>query len=584
MLYKIEKMVKNKSVIFVDFFDTIMFRQIHSHQLLHQWEKALIKKYSTLSEINLSELRKKVIKRMNMDECAISYQALLTEIYKDMKKQCDFKVGINEFINVSYKVDYCLDMATQYPNKLIIDFLYKMKKDGKKIYLLSDYYLPGKCYKHYLKPYRLEGLFDDIFCSSDYGMTKADGDLYRKIISVLDIDVENVIMIGDSKRSDVDNAIKAGILGIRYFPVIHKIKTNIRKRINYSFEKNIDRSLYNNCFKNTLFGEYALNLYYFTKKLRLEIEKTNCDTAYFLARGGYFLKECFDAINDFLPKNQRIHTKYLKNSRKVNRLALQNKHDKEMLEKYLFDNISGRELCLIDEGWYCTSQIAIEQLYGYKIKGFYIGIMGRNPEDIGYSRKGILFDADENGGCSPLYGVFRTNCTFYEQLLSAPHGSASKYVYSENGIEVREIWQDVEKDNYYRNIKPMQEMIIDYCMGLEVWNSQLSIYQLAKFVLKTSMFGSKERLRLLKEIDSSWYDNANDTSEKNITSIKNIKISITQLILNPEMYLRYFCKLKELKLDYPFMKIAYPLLGSLIYLYCKLSIVRYRKIKGINDD
>lgn len=44
-----------------------------------------------------------------------------------------------------------------------------------------------------------------------------------------------MIMIGDSKESDYENALKHGIDAIRYFPLFHKVKTNIRLRDGYRF-------------------------------------------------------------------------------------------------------------------------------------------------------------------------------------------------------------------------------------------------------------------------------------------------------------------------------------------------------------
>ena len=62
------------------------------------------------------------------------------------------KVDLEEFERVSYQIDYSLDMATQYPNKEILDTLRHLRHLGKKIYLVTDYYLPGKCYTSYLRP------------------------------------------------------------------------------------------------------------------------------------------------------------------------------------------------------------------------------------------------------------------------------------------------------------------------------------------------------------------------------------------------------------------------------------------------
>ena len=179
---RIEKLAEHKSVIFVDFFDTVMFRQIHSHQLMGQWENVLKRKYTQLIKVDLCKLRRIVINEISKDECAISYDVLLEKLYLKLISEIDFSVTFKEFKKISYKIDYSLDMATQYPNRAIVKILKRLKSSGKKIYIVTDYYLPGKCYENYLRPYRLQNLYDGIFCSSDYQKTKIDGDLYDEVL------------------------------------------------------------------------------------------------------------------------------------------------------------------------------------------------------------------------------------------------------------------------------------------------------------------------------------------------------------------------------------------------------------------
>lgn len=52
---------EDKSVVLVDFFDTVMFRHIHSHQMMGNWAKALVRKYPELDEKKLVEYRNRGI-------------------------------------------------------------------------------------------------------------------------------------------------------------------------------------------------------------------------------------------------------------------------------------------------------------------------------------------------------------------------------------------------------------------------------------------------------------------------------------------------------------------------------------------
>lgn len=267
-------MLLGVKIICVDFFDTLMFRHIHSHQLMIQWEKCLKRKYVPLKEIDLCSLRKQAIKEMGGNECAISYELMIRNIYKKIDKYIGDCISENEFQMYSYIIDYNIDMATQYVNKTMIDTLkYLKEKQGKTICLVSDYYLPEKTYINYLKPYGLDKFFYKIFCSSDCNKTKYDGALYDEVLKILEVDAKDIIMIGDSKQSDNISPQLYGIEAYRYFPILHKMKTNIRKKVNYSYSKHVCKNIYTNTFKNCNFGDYALNLFYFTKNLVNDVKK-----------------------------------------------------------------------------------------------------------------------------------------------------------------------------------------------------------------------------------------------------------------------------------------------------------------------
>lgn len=352
--------------------------------------------------------------------------------------------------------------------------------------------------------------------------------------------------------------------------------------IAYPYEKTIFADIFKTTFNEggETFGDYALNLFYFTRELDRNVKEKGISRIGFLARGGYFLKECLDRYEQILMPTE-MNTYYVKNSRKVNRMAEKSRDDEILLKKYLKQFSDGNYLCLVDEGWYCSSQILMQKKLGFDIDGYYLGIMGRKNEDADCRRKGILFDTDGNGQ-SPLFGVFRTNCTFYEQILSAPHGSTVAYKEVNGKIQAVEKWHEKEKENYEERINKIQNVILDYLTGITSWVGQgttLTKYTLACFVLRQLMFGSSKRILTENEILGSWYDNANDTADKKFASIKNVHVKM-DVFYRPENYLRYFCKLKTLTLKHPAMKIIYPVLGRAIYLYCRISIFfKYRNVR-----
>lgn len=571
----LKKKCANKTHILVDFFDTVMFREVHSFQLMAQWENALKIKFPELIDLNLSLIRKNIIKDLGKEECVIPYKELLKNVFDQIKTSSSF--SFDEFYNTSFQIDKYIDMATQYPNKKIVNALKKLRKDGKSIILVTDYYLPAEVYNDYLSFFNLRSLFDEIVCSSDLQLTKSSGELYEYVITQFG-SPKNMIMIGDSKESDYINALKHGIDSIRYFPFFHNVKTNIRLRNGYSFDKHAAKSIYKKCYSDTLFAEYGINLSFFSRNLYKEAKLDNAKSLAFLSRGGYLLKICFEQYQNLaVPEDSKINAIYIKNSRRVNRDAGKYPECADLLRRYFEQNGVSNPAYIVDEGWYCTSQIAFHKLFGWDVYGYYVGVMENKPIEGICKRRGILFEKNENGKPSSLYGVFRTNCTFYEELLGAPHGSAKKYVDQNGRVEVEEKWEDIEREFYYKRIKELQKKAMDVNGSLICWNIDLSKYELSKYVIHTLLYGSQERIAILKEFNDSWFDNVNDTQEKSFGDIYKLRINVLDLIVHPENYLRYFCKVKELQLNHKSFRVFYPIVGRLIDWYCSLFIMmRYR--------
>lgn len=566
-------LLQKKKVILIDFFDTVMFRKIHSYQIMPQWKKGMIRKYPQLRDMNedLILLRKHAIEALGGNESTINYYNLIKHIWYSIADCYRKNIVFEEFYSTSLNLDMYIDMATQYPNKRIVKFLKKAKQDGKKIFLVTDYYLPKEVYNHYLEFFDLCDLFDGLFVSSDCGKTKYDGDLYSHVLKTMNIDVEDAVMIGDSKHSDYENAKKVGLHAYWYIPVLHKIYTNIVRKFNFEFRP--DKHLFKKSYKYTSFGEYALELFYFVRNLDMAArEKDICELC-FLARGGYLLKILFEDYQDMcIEERQKIVTSYIYNSRKANHAASEDEEIRKMLKNYLELHIHDNKLAIVDEGWYGTSQKIFAEICDCNVYGFYLGVMGRNGECSNSLMKGVLFDIDNAGKKSYQYGIFRTNCTFYEQICAGGHGSTVGYMERNSVIAPILEVNKTEQRLYERYTQSIQTIIRDNVKCLIAWQSELTKKQLAKWLLKTLMFANHKRLQCLEKYNLGFIDNSNNKFVNRLNQKQNIEIDWIELIMKPENYMRYFCKLKEKFSQNKFLRIVYYPLGVIIYLYCWLRI------------
>lgn len=423
--------------------------------------------------------------------------------------------------------------------------------------------------------FNISDIFDGIFCSTDEKASKLEGSLYDVAIKKIEVNKSDVFMIGDSKESDYINSLRNGIMAYRYFPVLHKINTNLKRIFN---KYNVKKFIFNRGFHSDEFSEYALYFYYFCMQLQYELDSNNLTRVAFLSRGGYLLKKCFDEYMLFNMKSN-VETVYIKNSRKVNELAKNNEKDRNLLKKYLEQEGFKTSIAMVDEGWNASSQINIAEMFGIYTIGFYLGTLSYKKTDFLCQRKGILFDIDENDTKSRFYGVFRSNCTFYEQICTSPEGSVIKYLLKDNEVVALQKSVDVECKLYKKYVYKIQNKIIDDLISLCCWNVKINKYELVKYNLKTQLLSNYNRTQILNDFDKCYFDNLNDTNEKKFGNIKKLKINIFKLFFCPDEYLRYLCKIKNLFVKNKYTWLLYMILGKILYFYCRLIVSIKNKIR-----
>lgn len=574
-------LLKRKKVILVDYFDTLCFRRIHSHQMYDRWAECLLKKVPSLAEItnkqNLIMVRKKVSSSLQSQYEEPPY----SEIIKKMVEQLGWGGRISDLCTISLKIETSVEMGTHYPNGWIVKMLKKMRGYGLKVYLVSDFHLPQIVYNSFLKHLLDEKILDGVFVSEAYNLTKRKGGLYNFVLKSIGFDANDVIMIGDNWNSDVVKAEMAGIRGLWYFPLLHKLLTNYRKLTKYDYLCHAVKAQIRWLRKNTLYEEYTFPLLYFCQELYNESKQRKINKLAFLSRGGYLMQKLFDKFQEItIPICEEVETKYCMNSRRVNIEAEKNANQKKMLQSYMNHFVDNETLYLVDEGWNCSSQIKITELLGINTVGFYIGTF-RKPKIENSnicSRNGILFDIDERGAKSKCYGILRSNCSLYEQLLTSPEGSLVSYKRGQNGsIEFETCENDMEHYLYQQYIGNLQERIVLDFEALIVWCSDIVLNKksVAREILKTLLFASDMKCRFLNDLDRNRFSNFGNPIGSKENAIKDkgfrdVRINPIRLILHPEEYVHVFCKLQRKLVNYRFIKVMYYPFAFCFYWYVRI--------------
>lgn len=192
--------------IFVDFFDTVCFRHIHSHQVFLQWAKVIRAKFPNIAETYTAEQlvveRNNVINRLGKEYEEPPYKNVMGELYKELKP-CMGTCSEEDFISASKEMDIAVELGCQYPNMKLIKYLWKCKKTGSKIYIVSDFYLPQDCYQVFLRHMNIESLFEGIYVSETYNKTKRKGTLYDFVLKQLGADPAECLMKNGERLSQM---------------------------------------------------------------------------------------------------------------------------------------------------------------------------------------------------------------------------------------------------------------------------------------------------------------------------------------------------------------------------------------------
>ncbi len=103
-----------------------------------------------------------------------------------------------------------------------------IKSQGKEVILVSDMYLPRGAIEAMLEKNGFTG-YSELYLSNELDLNKVSGSVYGHILGKH----PSVLMIGDNRRSDVDNARSAGMKAERWVPLKERYSLTHKKEVSY---------------------------------------------------------------------------------------------------------------------------------------------------------------------------------------------------------------------------------------------------------------------------------------------------------------------------------------------------------------
>lgn len=257
----LKKCIDNCDAIFMDIFDTIIYRKNYPDYNKKLWCDAIKRIYSLNMSLNkIIRMREKVelklrsINQKNGYSYEFNYYQFLEEMFKNLKIDSEKE----SFIKMAKNVEIDIEFNSQFIFKDALDIFEYANQKNKKIYCISDMYLTQDMILELFDRHKISNYISGIYVSSELLLNKEDGTIYDYVKTQhSNYDFSKCLMLGDNYSKDFVNSNKHGLNGFfvdrgylyNYYEQI-KVNCNYNKIINdlYNsqiFFDNFSNELYN---------------------------------------------------------------------------------------------------------------------------------------------------------------------------------------------------------------------------------------------------------------------------------------------------------------------------------------------------
>ncbi len=309
LLDTIKKQINKAKVVSFDIFDTLLVRPyIHPIDLFEHMEKAY-ERPGFAAERKDAERRTR-IRHKELED--ITFDMIYDEIddeFKDMKqKEMDWEEMVLR-ANPELKQVYDYALA-----------------QGKKVVITSDMYLPTEFLAKVLRKNGFDN-WDKLYVSGDISKKKGTGSLYSQLIKDMEEKANNILHIGDNKKSDAEVAQKLGFKTVLYeqvalqFLATHQAIRVFRKQTMGQLDSSILVAIFAYRWQQERCGavekrSYWQNLgfqyagpiaYGYCRFIEKKAKEEGIDNLLFVARDGYTLQKVYNTFGNNI-SNSYIYT------------------------------------------------------------------------------------------------------------------------------------------------------------------------------------------------------------------------------------------------------------------------------------
>lgn len=277
-------------------------------------------------------------------------------------------LGVEELAGLR-ELEESVEVASVHPCKEGVSLFHAALATGRPVALITDTPLPKKTVEGMLAKADLEG-WDKLFVSSTEGVRKDNGQLFERVRKNYQISPEDLVMLGDNERSDIQIPWEQGSRAVHLLrPVemargnhrLAKLVDQVEKRVDLDEALSLGQVILHNYSKISypkydpvsLFpvspGNWGYSLVgpllvSFSHWLFEQASADGIDCLHFLSREGKIMKAVYDAWVEGLPNAPR--SQYLVLSRRSSSMAALSTYDEilDIAKTTYFPNTFGKLL------------------------------------------------------------------------------------------------------------------------------------------------------------------------------------------------------------------------------------------------
>lgn len=290
-----------------DVFDTLIFRTVTNYKSI--FDIVTIKYQEKYGELLKSFPKARILAEHKARKAQKGKEINIEMIYENLPYN---HITRNRLRNIE---EQC-EIQNVIPNTIMIDILLWCKKQNKKIIITTDMYLPRSVFEKIMKKINVE--YDYMFISGEEGETKRTGKLFPIVLKKLQIHPSELIHIGDDLNNDIQKPKEYGIKSLERIqnPITppQYIKFNKKDILqdhlyNFILRQSQNQNNITNAYRigYCVLGPLMLEFCKWIHKIKSE---ENIESLLFVAREGYFIRQCYELIysekTDYIRLNRNL--------------------------------------------------------------------------------------------------------------------------------------------------------------------------------------------------------------------------------------------------------------------------------------